>query len=124
MKIGERLRKLRLSKDMTLEEVGKLLNISRQTLQRYETGVIGNIPSDKIELLSEIYNSTPAYIMGWEEKSKENIYSINSHSSSYIKDEPAYLVAAHALEDLTEEEQKQVLDYANFLRSKRKKENE
>ena len=56
MNIGERIKYLRTKNDMTLEVVGKLIGISRQTLQRYESGVISNIPSDKIEKLAEIFN--------------------------------------------------------------------
>ena len=46
--------------DMTLEDVAKDVGVSRQTLSRYETGVIGNIPSDKIELLAKSLRTTPA----------------------------------------------------------------
>lgn len=64
--IGENIKKRRLELEMTLEEVSKGVGVSRQTLSRYETGVIGNIPSDKIELLSKVLKTTPAAIMGWE----------------------------------------------------------
>lgn len=107
MKIGERLRKLRLDKNMTLEEVGKRLNISRQTLQRYESGVIGNIPSDKIENLAEIYNTSPAYIMGWEEK---------------ITDSEIDTIAAHHEdEEWTEEELAEIEKFKEFVKAKRSK---
>ncbi len=107
MKIGERLRKLRLDKNMTLEEVGKRLNISRQTLQRYESGVIGNIPSDKIENLAEIYNTSPAYIMGWEEKiTYSEIDTIAAH---------------HEDEEWTEEELAEIEKFKEFVKAKRSK---
>ena len=61
--------------DMTLEEVAALVGISRQTMSRYETGIIGNIPSDKIESLAKALRTTPAYIMGWEEHTGKQIPS-------------------------------------------------
>lgn len=64
--IGARIRLKRKENGYTLEEVAQKLGISKQTVQRYETGVIANIPSDKIELLSELFNTTPAYLMGWD----------------------------------------------------------
>lgn len=64
--IGARLRQARTEKHMTLEEVAKVVKVSRQTIQRYESGIIGNIPSDKIELLAIALGVTPAYIMGWK----------------------------------------------------------
>ncbi len=71
--IGGRIRLARKKRDMTLEEVAKIVNVSRQTIQRYETGVIENIPSDKIELLSAALNTTPSYIMGWDDEPQTSI---------------------------------------------------
>jgi len=66
--IGERIKNLRIKKGCTLEEVGKFIGVNRATVQRYESGIIPGIPSDKIELLANFFNVTPAYIMGWEDK--------------------------------------------------------
>ena len=65
MSIGETIRKKRIHAGMSLEELAVKIGISRQTLSRYETGVIANIPSDKIESLAKILKTTPAYLMGW-----------------------------------------------------------
>jgi len=73
--IGENIRRRRKELDMTLEEVAALVGISRQTMSRYETGIIGNIPSDKIESLAKALRTTPAYIMGWEEHTGKQIPS-------------------------------------------------
>lgn len=69
MNIGERLRWRRKELNMTLEEVAQTVNVSRQTLSRYENGIISNIPSDKIEALAKALKTSPAYIMGWEDTS-------------------------------------------------------
>lgn len=105
MNIGDRLRTLRLERDMTLEEVGKFIGVSKQTLQRYESGVISNIPSDKIENLAHYYGVSPAYIMGWEDNTTEEV--------------EIHTLAAHATEDLTEEEQQEVIKFVKFLKSQR-----
>lgn len=67
MGIGENIRLRRQMLHMTLEEVAAKVGISRQTLSRYETGVIGNIPSDNVEALAKALDTTPACLMGWEE---------------------------------------------------------
>lgn len=67
MGIGENIRLRRKQLGMTLEEVAAKVGVSRQTMSRYETGVIGNIPSDKIEKLALALETTPAYLMGWTE---------------------------------------------------------
>lgn len=69
MSIGNNIRSRRKELDMTLEEIAAIIGISRQTLSRYETGIIGNIPSDKIELLAQALHTSPAYLMGWEDNS-------------------------------------------------------
>ena len=104
MTIGDRLKELRLKHAYTLEYVSKQLHFSKQTLQRYESGVITNIPSDKIEALARIYQTTPSYIMGWEKHTQDETLTI----------------AAHATKDLTEEEQEKVLDYVKYIKSQRK----
>lgn len=65
MSLKENLKRLRMISGLTLEDVAVRLGISKPTLQRYESGVISNIPSDKIEKLAEIYKTTPSYLMGW-----------------------------------------------------------
>lgn len=65
MGLKENIKKKRLELNLTLEEVAKQLSVSKPTLQRYESGVISNIPSDKIEKLAAILNTTPADLMGW-----------------------------------------------------------
>ena len=63
--IGARLKELRLQKDYTQEYVGNIIGVSKQTLYKYENGIVTNIPSDKIEALAKVYGVTPDYIMGW-----------------------------------------------------------
>lgn len=67
MNIGQRMKKRRAALDMTLEDVAKMIGVSRQTMSRYETGAIGNIPADKIEAVAKALRTTPAFLMGWED---------------------------------------------------------
>lgn len=67
MTVGERIKIKRMQANMTLEELSPKVNVSRQTLSRYETGIISHIPSDRIELIADALGTTPGYLMGWEE---------------------------------------------------------
>lgn len=67
MNIGDRIKLRRNQLGKTLEEVGKMVGVTRATIQRYENGNIQNIPSDKIELLAKSLKTTPAFLMGWED---------------------------------------------------------
>ena len=77
MAIGERIKKLRLQNNYTLDEIADKLGTSRQTIFKYENNIVTNIPSDKIEKLAVIFNVSPAYIMGWEEDDSLGDYEEN-----------------------------------------------
>lgn len=66
MSIGERIRAARKAKGATQEELAKACNTIKQTIYKYETGAITNIPSDKIELMAAYLGVSEAYLMGWE----------------------------------------------------------
>lgn len=68
MTIHENIKRLRKEKHLTLEELAKRVNTSKQTIHRYETGEIANIPYDKIQLLAKALNCSEAELMGWNEK--------------------------------------------------------
>lgn len=74
MSKGERLKQLRLQHKFTLDEIGKKINVARQTYFKYENDIITNIPTDKIEALAKIYNVSEAYIMGWELPQENNAF--------------------------------------------------
>lgn len=61
---------------MTLEELAEALGTSKQTIHRYENGIILNIPHEKIERLAEVLGISPAELMGWE-SSYENLAPIS-----------------------------------------------
>lgn len=67
MGLKENIKSKRIERKMTLEDLAKSVGVSRQTIQRYESGVIGNIPSDKIELIARALDTSPAYLMDWEQ---------------------------------------------------------
>ena len=67
MGLKENIKSKRIERKMTFEDLAKSVGVSRQTIQRYESGVIGNIPSDKIELIARALDTSPAYLMGWEQ---------------------------------------------------------
>lgn len=67
MTIGDKIKKLRLLKNMTQEELAISVKTKKQTIHKYETGIISNIPASKIKLIADTLNTTPAYLMGWEE---------------------------------------------------------
>ena len=68
MTIGQRIKAARERKDMTLDEVAKRCNTTKQTIFKYENEIVTNIPYDKIVLLANALDVSPSYLFGWVEK--------------------------------------------------------
>ncbi len=68
MKTGERIRRFRHRAGLTLEELAGLVGTSKQTVYRYESGEIENIPRARIEAIAKALHQSPAALMGWEEE--------------------------------------------------------
>lgn len=64
---GRLLKLLREAKQIRLTRAAELVGVSKQTLYKYENNIVTNIPSNVIEKLASLYDTTPGYIMGWEE---------------------------------------------------------
>lgn len=66
MTVGKRIKYLRCEKmNMSQVAFADKLNVSKQTLYKYENDIITNIPSDKIEAIAALCGVSPAYLMGW-----------------------------------------------------------
>lgn len=63
MNMGERLKELRLQKGATQEEVGKVINVTKPTIMKYEKGLVENLKRSSIEKLAKYFNVTPSYLM-------------------------------------------------------------
>jgi len=70
--LRKRLKECRIWKDLTLLEVANMLGVKEATVQRYESGEIKNIKHDTIAQLAEIYDVSPAYLMGWQEEKEKS----------------------------------------------------
>lgn len=78
MTIGDRMKIRRLELKLVQEDVALIVGVTKQTIQKYENNIITNIPSDKIELIAKALNTSPAYLMGWEDDEKQSIVSENA----------------------------------------------
>lgn len=76
MQIGQKIKELRKKQNMSVEELANKLGKNRTTVYRYEKGDIGNLPIDVLEPLAKALNTTPAYLMGWEEELNKDTVTI------------------------------------------------
>ncbi len=101
-KVGKRIKEARLKADLTLEELGSKVGLTKSTVTKYERGEIKTLDISKIKEFATILHVDAKYLACWEEEPQ------------------IQTVAAHAMEDLTEEEQAKVLEFIKFQKMQRK----
>ena len=67
MSVGNRIKQCREAANMTQSELGELCGTSKQTIFKYESGLITNIPLSRLGCIADALGVTEAYLMGWEE---------------------------------------------------------
>ena len=72
MTVGARIKIAREAKKITQEELGTLCGTTKQSIFKYENGIVTNIPFDRLERIAECLDVSPAYLMGWEEQAHHN----------------------------------------------------
>ncbi len=63
--MSDKIKELRISQNLTLEQVGDVVGVGKSTVRKWETGMIANMRRDKIALLAQALHTTPEYLMGW-----------------------------------------------------------
>lgn len=106
--LQKRLKERRNSLGLTLQQVAEKLNVKEDIIYKYECGEKKDIKHEIVAKLAEIYNCSPAYLMGWE-----NTIIVQNEIDSEI---------ANNLKKLSAENIKDVNNYISYLLEKQKKE--
>ena len=72
MTTGERMKKRRKEIGFSAEKVAERLGVSPATIYRYEKGDIEKVPADSLTEIAKILQTTPAYLMGWDDRPDAN----------------------------------------------------
>lgn len=67
MTTGDKIKMLRESLDLSQEELGSRVGVKRAAINKYEKGTVENIPIKTIEMLANIFDVTPQYLLGWDD---------------------------------------------------------
>lgn len=110
MKIGTRIKQRRLEIGMSVEELADALGKNRATVYRYENGDIENMPTPILEPIARILNTTPAYLMGYE----ENLDGSADFVTEILKDR-ILLEHIQSLMVLDDRKKQSVYDMIDFL---------
>lgn len=104
MTVGERIKLKRLEKGMGQTDLAVKCSISKQTLYKYETNIVTNIPLTKITDIAKALNVSEAYLMGWEDAEQDAELDIElSNMNKKLKE------YALRLADLNAEDQEMIM---------------
>lgn len=127
MDVGKRIKERRKELNLSVDELAQKLNKNRTTVYRYEKGDIENLPLDILGPLAEALNTTPAYLMGWENKLISAIDTITDYYRLSVGNEnnirtERFKVWAKKFDKyvFTDEEHSKLVEYAEFLIYQRK----
>lgn len=104
---GERIKARREALGLSVGELAERLNKNRATIYRYESGEIEDMPITVLEPLAKALNTTPAYIMGWEEEPLDFESLLNALSQA--RNRPDSPEIAEAVEKLINPEPRVVI---------------
>ena len=68
MTIGEKIALRRKALGLTQTELAEKLGTTKQTIGKYEKGIVTNIPLSRVAELADALECTPEYLTGWEER--------------------------------------------------------
>ena len=126
MTIGEKIKSAREAARLTQTELGAACGTTKQTIYKYETGTVTNIPLDRLELIAKAVDVPAAELMGWTEKDalrNEGLANLDKKAPS-LSDEAMqiakdYSVLDHwgktAVRELVSTEKQRCEDEARFL---------
>lgn len=106
--VGDRIRKQRELLGISQTELAEKIKISKQTLYKYETNIITNIPSDKLESIAKFLNVSPASLMGWDVP--------NLMEESFIFSKPTKIISCYnQLNDLGKHEAEKRVEELTYI---------
>lgn len=105
MTVGERIKLLRTKLNMSQVDFADKLDVSKQTLYKYENNIITNIPSDKIELAAKIGNVSPAHLMGWDGDNEASVSFQKKGVTINVLGRVAAGIPIEAIEDIIDTEE-------------------
>jgi len=109
MNLQDKIKARRLELGMTLADVAYQMGVAESTVSRYESSHIQDIKIDKFKKLAEVLKTSPAELLGWDEKE--------------VTPDVLFDNILIELKKASPDVKQQVLSYINFLNRDVKNEN-
>lgn len=112
MTVGQRVKKLRIEKHLTQSELAEKLGYkSKTSVAHIENG--RDIPRSMVVTLSNVLNTTPAYLMGWEDEKAALTSEPNLDNGKELTPRQDRIV--RLFDELTEAQQDNIIGRAELM---------
>lgn len=110
---GTRIKELRTLAEMSQEELGRRVGVQRAAINKYEKGTVSNIPITTIEKIANVFDVSPTYIVGWDQKKSNPLATevkILQGVKTFYGGDAVHLLEAYS--NLTSDGKRRVFQYA------------
>ena len=84
MTLGEKVKLKREELNLSQEELAEKMNYkSKTSIHKIEVGIT-DLPLSKVKELAVVLNTTPAFLMGWEDKKEKENINIDTLTTDYM----------------------------------------
>lgn len=112
---GERIKELRLLAEMSQDELGRRVGVQRAAINKYEKGTVENIPIKTIERMAQVFDVSPAYIVGWTNQEANLSAEVKTIQGVKLFFGNESVELLESFNDLTPKGKKKVLQYVDDI---------
>ena len=118
MEFKDILKQQRIAHGYTQEELGKMVGLQKAAIYKYENGLLINPKRSLIQKLAEIFNVSPAYMMGIDNKEKQTYFDDPETVKmvQFMHDNPQYKVMFDSTRDLDPKSVQEIMEFIKFKR--------
>lgn len=82
METGEIIKKLRIEKNLTQEQLGNILGVQKSAIAKYEKGRVENLKRSTIQKMAEYFKVSPLLFLGLDDNDSinNNLYKVSRQS--------------------------------------------
>ena len=108
MSLAENLKSARKKKGMTMMELSEIIGCSKQLISKYETGVITNMPIERLQAIAYALDVDPLELAGMKDDEKET------------ENDKLRFALYGGAEGITDEMLEEVRNFANYIKEREK----
>ena len=123
-KIGQRIKERRKELDMTADELGRRIGKNRATVYRYENGDIENLPIDVLKPIAKALDIAPQYLMGWNIDTETTSKKTEPTVDFLMLHDGDVMAVVEVMSSLSPKSREELMQFAEFLKSKEESKND